>query len=247
MKVLYFTATGNNLYIAKRLSNEYYSIPRMIKENSFAFESEKIGIVFPVFHGAVPPIVEDFLNKASLKSAYIFGIASYGALAGGALQHLLEIANRNHITFSYVNEILMIDNWLPIYDMDKERKKEPRKNIEKNLNQIIADINDNKHYVKKHAAIINVLRKVNAKKFHVRFERNFFTESNCIGCKICEKVCPVDNIVVEERPRFMQNCQQCLACIHNCPQNAIRLKNEKSRLRFTNQNITLSEIIHSNS
>ena len=247
MIVLYFTATGNNLYIAKRLSDDYYSIPRMTKENKFELKAEKIGIVFPVFHGAVPPIVEEFINNATLNSEYIFGIASYGCIAGGASKHLLEIADRNKIAFSYINEILMIDNWLPMFDMKKERKKEPRKNIEKHLEKIIADIDCNKVYIKKHTAIVNALRQIHKKKFYVSFEKEFFILNNCTRCKICERVCPVDNIVVADKPHFMKNCQQCLACIHNCPQNAIHLKKEISKERFLNQNVSLDEIIISNS
>ena len=30
MKILYFTATGNSLYVAKRIGDEYYSIPKII-------------------------------------------------------------------------------------------------------------------------------------------------------------------------------------------------------------------------
>lgn len=32
MKILYFTATGNSLYVAKSFGDEYYSIPKLIKE-----------------------------------------------------------------------------------------------------------------------------------------------------------------------------------------------------------------------
>ena len=71
MKILYFTATGNNLYVAKRIGDEYYSIPKLIKEGRFDFEDEKIGIVFPVYNIGVPKIVEEFLNKVRLKSKYI--------------------------------------------------------------------------------------------------------------------------------------------------------------------------------
>ena len=44
----------------------------------------------------------------------------------------------------------------------------------------------------------------------------------------------------------MNNCQMCLACTNNCPQNAIRVKKEKSKARFKNQNVTLKEIINAN-
>ena len=246
MKILYFTATGNNLYIAKRMGGELLSIPKMIKENRYEFEDDKIGIIFPVFHGGVPRLVENFLNNTNLKSEYIFAIASYGSIAGGTAKHLLQIGKKNEIKFSYVNEILMIDNWLPVFDMDKERRKEPKKKIEEKLNKIIEDIQENKVYIKKHSAIINGLQVINAKKNDVPFEKKFLVKNNCTGCKICDKVCPVNNIKVEKKPYFKCNCQQCLACIHNCPQQAIYLKSEKSGARFRNQNITLKEIINSN-
>ncbi|HML86339.1 MAG TPA: (4Fe-4S)-binding protein, partial [Bacteroidales bacterium] len=63
---------------------------------------------------------------------------------------------------------------------------------------------------------------------------------------ICGKVCPVDNIEIAKKPSFKGNCQQCLACANHCPQKAIRLKTEKSKVRYINKNITLKEIITSN-
>jgi len=250
MKVLYFTATGNNLYVAKRIGGEFYSIPKLIKEGKFEFEDEKIGIVFPTYYGGVPKIVEEFLNKAKLKSNYIFAVASYGSLSRSVASHLLEIGKRNKIEISYINDILMVDNYLPVFDMDKEMKKEPKKNIEQNLEQIIKDIDAEKKYIKRHTAIIRfvelLIDKVSPYKANLEFDKNFRVESTCNRCRVCEKVCPVDNIEVDTKPVFKSNCQQCLSCINNCPQNAIRLKGEKSKTRFINQNIALKEIIDSN-
>jgi ferredoxin len=247
MKILYFTATGNSLYVAKNIGSEYYSIPKLLKEGIFDFEDEKIGIVFPTYNTGVPKIVEKFLNKANLKSKYIFGIATYGFYAGSATRHLLQIGKRNGIEFSYINEILMIDNYLPGFDMNKELEKEPKKQIKANLEKIIKDIEEGKEYIKKHSFMSDSLRVINENLFYNnQFEKNFVVEDNCNGCKTCEKVCPVNNIKVDKKPLFMNNCQQCLACTHNCPQKAIRVKNEKSRARFINQNVTLKEIINAN-
>jgi len=246
MKILYFTATGNNLYVAKKLGVEYYSIPKLIKGGQFEFEDEKIGIVFPVYNAGVPKIVEEFLNKVTLKSKYIFGIATYGALPGASSKHLFEIGKRNGIEFSYINDLLMVDNYLPGFDMDKQMQKEPKKNIEENLLKIIKDVEIGKKYIKKSPAIMEFLRKQAGKFFNNEFEKNFSVESNCNGCKVCEKVCPVDNIKVDKNPVFKNNCQHCLACIQNCPQKAIMLKKQKSKARFINQNVTLKEIIEAN-
>ena len=40
MKIFYFTATGNSLYVAKKVGGELYSIPQMIKEGKWEFEKE---------------------------------------------------------------------------------------------------------------------------------------------------------------------------------------------------------------
>ena len=246
MKILYFTATGNSLYVAKRIGTECYSIPKLIKEGSFDFEDEKIGIVFPVFQIGVPKIVEEFLNKARLKSKYIFGIATYGAFSGAATRQLLEIGKRNGIEFSYINEIVMVDNYLPGFDMNQQIEGQAKKNIEENLEKIIKDIEEGRKYIKKHTIIMEGIRVLADKFYDNKFEKNFSVDNNCNGCKTCEKVCPVDNIKVDKKPVFNTNCQHCLSCIHNCPKGAISIKKEKNKVRFVNENITLKEIIDSN-
>ena len=54
MKVFYFTATGNSLYVAKQLSEEIYSIPQLLKkydlgEEKLEFHDDVIGLVYPVY------------------------------------------------------------------------------------------------------------------------------------------------------------------------------------------------------
>ncbi len=250
MTLLYFTATGNNLYISKRIGGKLCSIPKMIKSKNYSFSDDKIGLVFPIYTLCVPPIIEDFLKKVKLQSDYIFAVMSYGKVPGGAASHLVDIGNRNGIDFSYINIIKMVDNYLPVYYMEKQIATEPKKHIEENLERIITDINGKKEYIHRDSILSKSITKRLMKATSNRtvgLSKGFFIDDGCNHCGTCVKVCPVDNVSLQgEKPEFKDHCVNCLACTHACPKNVIRLSSEKSKVRFRNQHIEIREIIDAN-
>ncbi len=262
MKLLFFTATGNSLYIAKSFGGEMLSIPSMIKQGEYEFTDDKIGIVFPVYSNKVPQHVEEFLMKAKFNCDYLFAVMTYGIFAAAASKHLLDIAEKAGHDFAYVNRIKMVDNWLPGFKMDSQIKSEPKKKVEEHLSAIIADVNESKKWVLKSNAftrlwtanMVNGATKPNAKENLMGGRigngiKNFASVDGCIGCGTCAKVCPVDNITVDKENKtisFGDHCLSCFACVHNCPTTAIHLKGERSSARYRNKNVTLKEIIEAN-
>ena len=119
MKVLYFSSTGNCLYVAKRLGGERYSIPRLIKENRYDLEDDVIGIVFPVYGLCIPPYVEEYLLKASFSCEYLFAIATYGFFPGAICNELSKLSLGNGRKFDYINKIKMAENCITFADMKK--------------------------------------------------------------------------------------------------------------------------------
>lgn len=250
MKIFYFTATGNSLYVAKRIGGELYSIPQMMKEELSEFEDEAIGFVFPCYGFGVPRMVIEFIQRAKFKANYFFAIMTYGNIAAASLNHMEQIAGKANIQFNYTNEILMIDNYLPGFKIEAQLEKESSKKIEEQLDQIVSDISSRQNKLKRKGAASAVISKA-IYKFFIESnydvgDKDFIVQDNCNSCKICEKVCPKNNIKVETKPEFLHKCDRCYACIHHCPQRAIHLKSEKSNARFINQNVKLKEIIDAN-
>lgn len=263
MKILYFTATGNSLYIAKSIGGELISIPKMDKEGTYKFEDDKIGIVFPLHGWGVPSYVAEFLRKASFKCNYLFAVTTYGMYSGAVAKHLIDIGNQSGYQFDYINKIRMVDNYLPAFDMKKEIKNEYKKEIEKQIVKVKNDIDASKKWILNEGFIgktaFNYMMSRENKPFsknkikiHVYGEgiNNYLiVEDSCNQCGTCKRVCPVENIEMNnENGKIIlrDKCFMCLACVHHCPKNAIHLRGEISRDRYINSHIKLKEIIDAN-
>ncbi len=263
MTILYFTATGNNLYIAKYLGGECCSIPKMVKADTYTFKDDKIGIVFPIYSNKVFPYIEAFIRKAKFDCDYLFGIMSYGAYDGASPDHLMGIGREAGHRFDYINTVKMVDNWIPGFNMDKQVQSEHKKKIEAHLDVIKQDIEQSKKWILKtnpidrrvtrHWIQANI-KNPNKPSLHGissgRGIKPFIhVEDTCIQCGVCAKVCPVDNIKVDyEHGKISLGdyCLSCFACTHNCPTNSIRMKGERSRARYRHKAIQLKEIIDAN-
>ncbi|MBP2626117.1 MAG: 4Fe-4S ferredoxin, iron-sulpur binding protein [Firmicutes bacterium] len=250
MKTFYFTATGNSLYVAERIGGELYSIPQMLKEGKSEFIDEAIGFVFPCYAFGLPRIVIDFIQKSNFKAQYFFAIMTYGNMSASGLRHMEKVGREAGIQFDYTNEILMIDNYLPLFAIEDQLKKENSKKIEEKLGQIVGDIKVKQKKLIRKGIVSSVfsepIHKLATKFQYDNGDKWFLVQDKCNSCKICEKVCPINNIKVGREPEFLHKCEGCYACIHHCPQNAIHLKFERSKARFINRNVNLKGIIDAN-
>jgi Pyruvate/2-oxoacid:ferredoxin oxidoreductase delta subunit len=247
MTIFYFTSTGNCLAVAKKFGGNLISIPQVVDSENLHYKDDVIGIVFPIYGFGTPKMVGKFLDKVKIEAEYTFAIGTYGNMPGPAMKNLQKKAEKNGYRFDYANQLLMVDNFLPIFEMDAQRKKLPKKQVEKNLTLILNDVKNRKHKKASAGIIGQILTPIIAKMtVSDDYAKKFSVNGKCNKCRVCAKVCPAKNISVTENVIFGKICEGCLACAHLCPQNAIQLKGQRSEKRWLNPEVSLKEMIEAN-
>ena len=247
MTVFYFTATGNSLAVAKRIGGTLVSIPQVIDSDNLHYKDDVIGIVSPIYWWNFPIMVRRFLDKVQFEADYIFAIGTYGSISGGAMVSFQNQAKAKGYRFDYTNEIVMLDNYIPVFEMGAQARKLSKKNVAENIDKIVADINNRKRInVKAHLgkrAMTAIFKRIFKPQ---ESTRKYIVDEKCNTCGICSQVCLAKNITVNDKVVFHGHCEGCMACLHLCPQNALHHKKEKSDMRWCNPDVSLKEVVSAN-
>lgn len=113
MTICYFTASGNCLYVARKIGGTLLSIPQLMRQERIEIEDEAVGVVCPVYNCEMPMMVRAFMKRAKIRTEYFFFIYTYGAGFGEAYAHVKLAAEAAGLTLHYVNAVQMVDNFIP--------------------------------------------------------------------------------------------------------------------------------------
>lgn len=267
--ILYFTGTGNCLYVARQLADAQttlLSIPQLVKDGKYDIHADEIGLVYPVYGHMPPYMVRQFIQKASLTADYKFAVLTYGMRKCDSVEIWDRVSRGAGCQFDYIATLMMVDNWLPNFDMNEQMKID--KHIPENLSRITADISARRSW---HEPVTEEERQQHQGflawsgldpevGFLMKSEKCFVVNTDaCVQCGVCVHVCPRGNYEMTSSGVDMSgDCEFCFACIQNCPQKAILFKksadgsfpdgSEKNpSARYRNEHVSLMDIKMANS
>lgn len=239
---IYFSGTGNSKYCAEQFLKEYkgnYEIFSIEEENVIGHleASDEILLSFPVYFSSIPKILQDFIfrNSSLWKGKKVFIIATMAMFSGdgaGIAARLL-----NHLGAEIIGglHLRMPDNISD--ECFFQRSNEKNRSIILHTKEIIKRKADsylqgkppqdgigNSGYL---AGFLGQ-RLLFGRRTKYYSDKLKIDDEKCIGCGICSRLCPMENIFMINNKAFsMDRCTLCYRCVNCCPSKAITLLGKK--------------------
>ena len=261
--IYYFSATGNSLAVARDLAAPLgaalIDLSSCRGREALAVRHHAIGLVFPTYDFRPPNLVNEFIGRIeSIGSTYLFAVCTYGIAAGRSLKRLGKEIETKGGSLSGGFAIRMPHNGIGCGAVREGTNQRLLTEWKRRLPAI-------RNYAERQASgtiettctPLQLLRPETLRmmpavaRFAVRFLKagadslGFTASEDCNGCGVGAQVCPVSNIRMEAgRPAWSNQCINCFACLHWCPQHAITPGGLDAGIRpYHHPEITLSDLI----
>jgi len=273
-EIYYFSGTGNSLHVARELQKripETRLIPMVSLLNDDVIEAkgETIGFVFPIHLSSTPDPVRRFLKKIDLKTTqYIFAVTTNCGYPGKVNIYLEKLLKKRGKSIDAYFTLKMMGNspkgFMPSFMIAQDWASRITKETISALEYAVQNkfdtihkviLNKEKNIGKDNPNPPNFFMKYADRLLHLPVEWaseytnpkiNFYADSNCTGCNLCEKVCLSKKIKMDNgKPLWQKDikCYYCYACFNFCPEQSILIKNYTHKDgRYCHPNITAKDI-----
>ncbi len=231
--VLYFTGTGNSRHIAERiahaLGDELVSLNDRIKAGDITpiTANDRLVLVTPTYAWRIPRIVRDHLLQTELRGAReTWFVMDCGGEIGNAAKYNRALCREKGLTYMGTAQIVMPENFIAMFSAPEiEEARQIVAKAEPFIDRAIAAIKAGQMFAPPRKNLYDRITSsaVNPIFYPLFVKARPFTASDaCAGCGKCERLCPLNNIMLQnDRPVWGSNCTQCMACICYCPTKAI--------------------------
>ena len=243
--IFYFSGTGNSEYTAKKIAavidDRMYSIKAGIMSRKIPkTEPEEVLIfVTPTYAWRIPRLVEEWIRAAkSFRKHKAYFVMTCGSDIGNAQKYVKRLCKSMGMKYMGCQGIVMPENYIALFNTPDEaeslqiiEKAQPL--IEETAELILKGEMLPELPVKTSDNVKSGI--VNAAFYPMVVKSSkFYATGACISCGKCVKVCPLENIkLVAGGPEWGQKCTHCMACISECPTQAIEYANvTQGRVRY---------------
>lgn len=233
--IFYFSGTGNSLSVAKNvgqsLSLPIKSIPQISTPMDYR-NAETVGLIFPVYAWGMPRMVEEFIKQLQLsKETYIFAIAVCAGNPAGTILACERLLKKSGGVLAagftvYLGRDRSAEELPLIARIIKHFNGPPPRNFHDREGEIVSLIHKRVTDIKESGGSIAVFLGTLLHPLALRVlstsDRSFSQSSSCKSCGLCTKVCPTENIILENKKlQWLHNCEQCFACQTICSHKGI--------------------------
>ncbi len=245
--LLYFSGTGNSKYVSEVISNitqdTMISVNEILKSKRKDIHNSLVPFVFvcPTYAWRIPKVFEEFIRNTTFtgnNKAYF--ILTCGSETHNAIHYIKNLCREKNLKLLGCASVIMPENYIAMFDVPN--KEEADSIIKKALPQMLslgAQIKREEYLpeekVSRKSKLISSMVNPIFYKASVS-AKGFYATEACINCGKCEKLCPLNNVVMDNlKPGWGTNCTHCMACICGCPKEAIEYKNKsKGKPRYYN-------------
>jgi len=238
--IYYFSGRGNTLKtaleVSRRLDHPVMAPIRKGSDCSAGKDADTIGIFTPVIDFGIPAFVLKFIDQLQVsdKQPYIYAVVTCGGLPGAAPEQIRKQLKKKGLTLSADFLLTFGINWSASAEWQRQIDRIAEIVKQKQRHPSVPTTKD------KLLTLANPL----AKRIIPSEDKKFSWNEKCTGCGTCIKLCPVNNIRLDQgRPVWLNSCEQCAACYNWCPSRAISGTNLAARNHFTNQYIKLEQML----
>ncbi len=254
--ILSFSATGNSKYCAEQIAtatkDRLFSLNDAMKYGQLEIDcggDRQLIIVSPVYDMGMSWAVKEYLEAAAFqnvpKTCHICAVFTCGKSCGIAADEMREVLQQKNLQLNAAYAVCMPDTYIPMFPLASGEKQQAILNqAEQTLVTIISKIQNHECEFELPPAMpkpmAKLIRRINIPK--QRKTDPFWTKDSCIGCGLCQQICPMNIIQIQDgRPVWTKDgCACCLGCIHRCPQKAIQYGTKTERRgRYTNPRVQL--------
>lgn len=242
MTGVYFSGTGNTKFCVDKFIEEYDG-----SKNSFSIENHEtlgkmksnseIVIGYPVQYSNIPKILLDYIvdNQYLWEEKKVFIIATMGLFSGDGAGVLARLLKRYGAVIVGGLHLKMPDS---IAD-ERVLKRSFEENrilvirAEEKIGKAVNDIKNGKP-PQEGLGIASRLAGLFGQRLYFGGKTQKYTDQlhinplECIGCGLCEKLCPLSNITIANGIAVSgDRCTMCYRCVNKCPRQAITLLGKK--------------------